>query len=124
MTDSTGPEIEVSLPEPLNDGYDQPMVVSDLLYAFPGHLDRLLPAWSDIPEEFKQSNEWTRFVDAWFYEGWPSDLNLYEHPDVDAMTAHRHLHTILRSFEPKHEHKVAGVAWLMSRWFAAVRPVE
>lgn len=114
----------VELPEPLNDGFDQPSVIDDVLYAFPGHLDRLMPATEAIPREFFATNDWTIFVNRWFFQGWPETLNLYERPDVDAMAAYRHLHTILRSFEPKHEHKIAAVAWLMSRWYAAVRPAE
>lgn len=117
----------VEVAPPLNDGYDQPMVVDDVLYAFPGHLDRLLPKWEDIPEEFRNMNlrtEWNKFVRDWFFKGWPTDRNLYSRDDVDSEAAFRHLHTIMRSFEPKHEHKEAGVAWLMSRWFLAIRPVE
>jgi hypothetical protein len=125
MTSRQKTPIKVEFSEPLNDGYDQPMVVDDILYAFPGHLDRLLPSWESIPEEFRDMNgrtEWNRFVRDWFFHGWPEDRRLYERPDVDAEAAFRHLHTIMRSFEPKHEHKEAGVAWLMSRWFAAIRP--
>lgn len=119
--------IEVELSEPLNDGYDQPLVMDDMLYTFPGHLDRLLPAWDIIPERFRNGNgstEWNRFVRDWFFKGWPEDRDLYPRPDVDAEAAFRHLHTVMRSFEPKHEHKEAGVAWLMSRWFATIRPKE
>ena len=113
----------VTLPPPLNDGFDQPMVVDDVLYAFPGHLDRLLPEWEAIPDEFKQPhNEWVHFVNVWFGFGWPEKSELYTRDDVDPDMAFRHLATIMRSFEPKHEHKISGVAWLMSRWFAAIRP--
>jgi hypothetical protein len=127
-TDSTVPPIEVELSGSLDDGYDQPTVIDNILYAFPGHLDRLLPPLESIPEDYRLGwtghNEWTRFVNAWFDIGWPTNVNVYERPDVDAEAAFRHLHTIMRSFEPKHEHKIAGVAWLMSRWFAAIRAKE
>jgi hypothetical protein len=115
----------VELPPPLNDGFDQPTVVDDVLYAFPGHLDKLLPEWDAIPEEFKtngRENPWVHFTNVWFGFGWPEKSELYVRPDVEPETAFRHMHTILRSFEPKHEHKIAGVAWLMSRWYAAIRP--
>jgi hypothetical protein len=36
---------------------------------------------------------------------------------VDAKAAWRHCAALLRSFEPKHEHKEAGVAYLMSQYF-------
>jgi len=125
MTTSDAPEIQWEAPPPLNDGYDQPLVVDDVLYAFPGHLDKLLPPWDSIPEEFRNMNgrtEWNVFVRDWFFKGWPEDRYLYQRPDVDGEAAFRHLHTIMRSFEPKHEHKEAAVAWLMSRWYAAIRP--
>lgn len=113
----------VDLPPALNDGYDQPMVVDDVLYAFPGHLDRLLPTYDSIPEEFRvRENQWHKFVHDWFFRGWPEDRDLFTREDVDPEIAFRHLHTIMKSFEPKHEHKIAGVAWLMSRWYAAIRP--
>lgn len=117
--------IEWEAPEPLNDGYDEPLVIDDVLYAFPGHLDKLLPSWEAIPEEFRDGHtEWNRFVTDWFFKGWPEDRDLYVRPDIDGQLAFRHLHTIMRSFEPKHEHKEAGVAWLMSRWYADIRPKE
>lgn len=120
MSDAS--EIEVNLPDPLNDGYDQPMVVPDAMYAFPASLGQLLPPWDSIPQEFRDNQtEWNRFVSTWFFKGWPEDRDLYQRPDVDAEIAFRHLHTIMRSFEPKHEHKEAAVAWLMSRWFGAIK---
>ena len=113
----------VELPPPLNDGYDQPTVIDDVLFAFPGHLDRLLPEWDDIPDDFKNPrNEWCVFVHDWFFNGWPEDRDLFSREDVEPEMAYRHLPTILMSYEPKHEHKMAGVAWLMSRWYAALRP--
>ncbi len=120
------PEIQVELSAPLGDGYDQPMVIDDILFVFPGHIDKLLPQYDDIPEEFRRNRgtEWNVFVRDWFFAGWPEDRLLYTRPDVDAEAAFRHLYTIMRSFEPKHEHKEAGVAWLMSRWYAAIRPKE
>lgn len=121
------PEISVELPDPLGDGFDQPLVIDDVLYAFPGHVERLMPLWETIPAPFREPNshtEWNQFVSDWFFLGWPEDRYLYSRPDVDSNAAFRHLHTILRSFEPKHEYKEAAVAWLMSRWFAAIRPMQ
>ena len=36
---------------------------------------------------------------------------------VDFKQAHAHISVILGSFEPKHEHKIAGCAYLESMWF-------
>ena len=127
MTTHKAPTIEAELSAPLNDGFDQPQVVSDVLHAFPADVSALMPKLDAIPEEFQSMNDhtvWNKFVSAWFFTGWPQDQYIYTRPDVDAEVAFRHLETIMRSFQPKHEHKQAAVAWLMSRWYAAIRPVE
>jgi hypothetical protein len=36
---------------------------------------------------------------------------------IDRSVAMRHLKCIMSSWEPQHEHKTAGVAYLMSLWF-------
>ena len=38
----------------------------------------------------------------------------------DTNKAIRHLKAILVSYDPKHEHKEAGVAFLLSEWFEDV----
>lgn len=78
--------------------------------------ERLLPAWEDIPEEFKKGNVYTELVSALFYgtelpagvmefhsgfEGAGEDLN-------KCVRAH------LQSFGPKHEHKIAGIGYMVS----------
>lgn len=108
----------------LNDGFDQPQPVDDVLLAFPGDVRDLMPAMEDIPEEFRDRNsrsEWNLFVRDWFFssnhlETW----DLYPREGVDADQAYRHLSAVIRSFQPKHEHKEAAVAWLLSRWFDRV----
>lgn len=117
----------VELSEPLNDGFDQPLKnISPALKAFPGDVTQLMPKWEEIPVQFRayKGNEWVKFVTSWFFAGWPTDRVLYTREDVDPNEALVHLSTIMRSFQPKHEHKEAAVAWLMSRWYAAIRPAE
>ena len=93
-----------------------PKEVSDLDLAFPGDIleQGLLPAWEDVPEELKEESSWPAFVARMFYGdvGWPKVKE-----GVDGVKAKRHIMGCLRSFQPKHEHKIAGVAWLMSQWF-------
>jgi len=93
-----------------------PKEVSDLDLAFPGDIleQGLLPAWEDVPEEFKENSSWPNFVSRLFFEGgeWPAVKD-----GVDGIKAKRHVKACLGSFQPKHEHKIAGVAWLMSQWF-------
>lgn len=91
--------------------------VSDLDMAFGGGTRDLMPAWEDIPKEFKDGHGmWNKFMRNWFYSGLAS-YDLKPRDGVDVTKALRHLKTILRSFEPKHEHKEADVAYLASLWF-------
>lgn len=107
----------------LNDGYDQPHQVSDIQVALPADLNGLLPPWTAIPEDFRRdegkARPWRRLQADWFFRG-ISKSAVVPRPDVDAEKAWRHLGVIQGSWDPKHEHKMAAVAWLMSRWFKAV----
>lgn len=77
---------------------------------------KLMPAMSEIPDEFKNWNHpWSRWQSAWFFkglDGWPVAKQ-----DIDSDRATRHLTAIQRSFQPSHEHKAAAVAYLASLWF-------
>lgn len=108
---------EVELPAALGDGFDTPREIPPVLYAFPAQVEALMPTWDAIPDDFKRQNEWVRYVEAWFFHGF---TGLFTREDIAGEDAYRHLDTILRSFQPKHEHKVAAVAWLASRWFASI----
>lgn len=80
----------------------------------------LMPAYADIPQEFKSFNSrnpYVKFQEKWFFEG-VSEKDIPAPKDgIDKNEALRHLATIQRSFQPKHEHKSAAVAFLMSKWF-------
>lgn len=94
--------------------------ISDVDAAFPTKVP--LPAWNDIPKEFRE--RWHRrdgfhgVVSRIFYEGgrW-EDFGLKPKKGVDEAKARRAIITCLRSWEPQHEHKVAGVAYMLSEWF-------
>lgn len=108
--------------------YATPHDVGDPTLAFPASvIGTLLPRWADIPEEFHKetvvSAPWYRFQQVWFAYGLDEDsgfvgVDLKE--GIDGNMAFRHLATIQGSYEPKHEHKIAGVAWLASLWFNEV----
>lgn len=94
--------------------YEQPHEVGNY---FPANLGELLPPYDEIPKEFRIGqfqNPYVKFQNKWFFEG------LNEIPaakaGIDQQKAIRHLSAIQRSFDPKHEHKVAAVAWLASLW--------
>lgn len=83
-----------------------------------------MPKHEDIPEEFKDFNrltKWNAIVERWFFRGLPPDTELIPKEGVDPKKALRAIGAILGSFEPKHEHKVAACAYLLSEWFHDVR---
>ena len=83
----------------------------------PRILSEWLPAYDDIPEEFKRGgNVWCETTSRWFFRGLPKGI-LVAKEGIDEIMAIRHLKAVLGSFEPRHEHKEAGVAYLMSLWF-------
>jgi hypothetical protein len=98
-------------------GFSKPMAVDALDVVFGGTISKLLPPMSAIPAEFKRHNgtEWNRWQADWFYSG----LHRYPKPKpgIEVREAMRHLAAVQGSFEPKHEHKEAGVAYLASLWF-------
>lgn len=94
-----------------------PIPVSDLEIAFPASIEKLMPKYEDIPKEFKRGDtKWNKIMSTWFFSGLkkfdPKPKN-----GIDVKMAIRHLKAILGSYEPKHEHKEAAVAYLMSKWF-------
>jgi hypothetical protein len=96
--------------------------VNDVDMAFGGNIKKLLPAYNDIPDEYKgfhSQNKWVEMVNDWFYCGL-KNLQLKPKAGVDPDKALRHIKAVMASFEPKHEHKIAGCAYLLSQWFEDV----
>ena len=76
-----------------------------------------MPAYSDIPDEFKSDgNPYVALANKWFYNRLESN-EIMVRDGIDEAQALRHLSYIMRSFEPKYEHKIAAVAYLLSQWF-------
>ncbi len=97
----------------------QPQEVTQLAVAFGGPevMRDLLPPMSVIPKEFDDGDSpYLKVVSMWFYGGLKAST-LVPREGIDKTKAIRHLQACLGSFEPKHEHKTAGVAYLMSQWF-------
>jgi hypothetical protein len=104
-----------------------PKSVDDLDIAFGGRTRELLPPMSQIPDEFKNLNrptEWNKLVSRWFFSGLPSGMGWAPKPGIVTRDALRHVGAIMGSFEPKHEHKEAGCAYLLSLWFVAVQHAD
>lgn len=94
-----------------------PKELDDVNVAFPTSVDGMMPAYRDIPDEFKCStNKWNKLFGDWFYAGL-AELELTPKEGVDKDKALRHIRYIMRSWDPKHEHKEAGIAFLLNEWF-------
>lgn len=96
--------------------WDKPHDVDDVTLAFPACVvGTLLPPMARTPDDFRsRRSPWCRFFSSLFYKGGtlPSPK-----PGINAEKALRHLLAVMGSYEPKHEHKEAGAAWLMSLWY-------
>lgn len=99
--------------------------VTDVEMIFGARIVHLMPAQKDIPAEFKKAGatKWERLADRWFARGLKG-VELYPKDGIDLAKALRHLSTIMNSYEPQHEHKIAAVAYLMSQWFEDVTILE
>ncbi len=100
-----------------------PQDVDDLDIAFPATVRHLMPPMDEIPDEFKgigMGTKWNKFVSDWFFNGIKT-RTLTVKEGIDDTQAMRHLRTIMGSFEPKHEHKEAAVAYLLSLWYKDVK---
>lgn len=93
----------------------EPKDVKDLDLAFPTQIIErgLLPKWEDIPEEFRRDNRWSDLANDLFFGR--SKLPTFRE-GIDRIKASKHIIACLRSFEPQHEHKAAGVGWLLYQW--------
>ncbi len=101
--------------------WDKPQVVDRITMAFPaGIVGKFLPLWEEIPEDFRRESgdarPWCDLCNRWFACGLKGD-EIAVKDGIDAKAAFGHLKTCMGSFDPKHEHKISGVAWLMSKWF-------
>lgn len=75
---------------------------------------RLLPAWEDIPDDFKQGNIYTALAASIFYGTKlpPGVIEFNEGVTPEALNKCVRAH--LQSFGPKHEHKIAGVGYMIA----------
>lgn len=93
-----------------------PISVDKLDETFGGKAMEILPPMSEIPEAFKQdSNPWVKWQTDWFYRGLEKLPQAKEGIDRDLALAN--LKCVQSSWEPKHQHKKAGVAYLAHLWF-------
>lgn len=88
-------------------------------------MDKILPKKEEIPEEFWQhrGTVWNKMVSTWFFLGL-KNLELEPREGVDQKLALRHIQAIMGSFAPKHEHKEAACAYLLSKYFQGIPKYE
>ncbi|WP_433673945.1 hypothetical protein [Microbacterium gorillae] len=104
-----------------SDGFEHPNpTITDLDLAFParGADPDVLPPMSIIPDRYDGKEDWDAFHRAWFYTGLPETVQLDVRAGIDPRQAWNHLRVVQGCYGSKHEHKMAALAWLSSRWFA------
>lgn len=115
---ATAGETKTMLPVPEVTGVD-------VVFGGCGHM----PKMSDIPEEFtRDRNDFVRAVSSWFFSGAKRDgssliidgKRFTAKSGVDAGKALAAIRAVLGSFDPKHEHKEAACAYMLSEWFDLV----
>jgi hypothetical protein len=96
--------------------------LNNLEIAFPYKVSHLMPTYEDIPSEFKRwSNKWNRLAQYLFSKGLSKEAQVVQKSGVDVEKAFNQIQAILSSFEPSHEHKLAGVAFLLNEWFEDIQ---
>jgi hypothetical protein len=115
----------VSETQNTTDQWAGPQDVSDLTLAFPTSVDALMPDRAFCEQALRalpdRGRKWVEIQQRWFFHGLPEDTRFDPRKGIATPRALRHLGAIQGSFEPKHEHKEAAVAYLLSRWFTDVR---
>jgi hypothetical protein len=87
----------------------------------PNNISAYLPKETEIPNEFKEdNNKWVKIIKTWFFKGLPKKTVFIPKDEIDKSSAISHISCVLRSFDPSHEHKISGCAYLLSCWFEDV----
>lgn len=95
----------------------EPIDVDDVFLVFPASVRHMMPEYKDIPDEFKRGRtKWNELVGTWFFRGL-KNVKYKPKEGIDQRKALRHIQAIMGSYEPKHEHKEAAVAYLLNQWY-------
>lgn len=80
---------------------------------------KLLPPYDAVPDEFKRGNDYTKLLAHIFAgQALPEGEIVFRDGFADSEAPallNRVVMAHLRSFEPKHEHKIAGLGYLVSQ---------
>ena len=93
--------------------------VTMLDVAFGSNALDLMPAMKDIPKDYPNQQKWIDIMNRWFFEGLKG-ATFVPKPGGDQKKALATIAAVLRSFAPRHEHKEAAVAYMLSEWFEDV----
>lgn len=97
-----------------------PSEVTALELSFGYNNPKLMPTMEIVPKEFQDGHtKWNDIFSQLFFKGGAGYV-LTEKPGIDKVKAITHLVALMRSWEPKHEHKEAACAWVMSLWFESI----
>lgn len=88
--------------------------ITDVEMAF--GTERLLPAEAEIPDEFssENGNQYTEVVNCIFYKRQLPNYEIVFKDGFEPKALYRAVGAHLASWGPKHEHKISGVAYLIS----------
>jgi len=87
------------------------------------NVSTMMPSMQEIPKDYPDKSGWVRFTSRVFFEGLKG-AQVFPRDGVDKGKALRHIRAILVSLEPKHEHKEAACAYLLSQWFTGWQEQE
>lgn len=98
-----------------------PIEVTGVEFATGADVERLLPPYETLPYDFTNgTSPWTCLARHILEQGISTNHEFAAHPDIDVRLALRHIGAALQANAPDH-HKIAGIAYLLSRWFRFAR---
>lgn len=99
--------------------------INDVELAF--STDKFLPKWEEIPQAFKKPNIYAKIAEALCLGLIMPEGDLVFHDGFTDEAAAKDLDRCVRahvkSFRPKHEHKIAGVGFMISQ-VCTIEPVQ
>lgn len=114
--------------------WSKPIEVSDVDLAFPARGVELVPKYDDLPKEFRDDSmcghgeariyfDMVNALISHYHCGdpFPSGFKMELMEGVVSSKVDRHFRVVVMCYGLKHEHKVAGAAWLLSQWMKLER---
>jgi len=98
----------------IQEKFAKPSTIDGFGYA---PINVLVPPHKEIPPDYQGRAKFEQLQSKWFFKGLDEGEMPAAKPGIDEQMAMKHLYTVQNNREIKHEHKIAGVAWLMSMWF-------